>query len=183
MKIKKAFGVLLSALSFALVALEIILILFVVVSKIGGQTPSVFGYQAFQIISPSMEPEIMVGDMIISRVYHGGELAAGDVVTYIGREGDLRAKRVTHKVIAVEGDKVITQGVANPGPDPQITKNDIIGVMVYKTVILDNIYRVISSTAGFILLLVLPLVAMILGEVRDLVKLIRKEAQSTDEEE
>ncbi len=183
MKLKKALGKIGTVLSYALVILEIVLILFVIVSKAGGQLPTVFGYQMFQVVTPSMEPEIMVGDIIISKAYNKEDLEVGDVITYIGREGDLSGKRITHKVIEVNGDKIVTQGVAaGTSPDPAITKDDVIGVMTYKTVVLDKVYKVISSTPGFILLLVLPLVIMIIYEFRDLVRQIRKEAGSVDEE-
>ncbi len=182
MKLKNTLKAVGSVLAGALVVVEIILIALVLVSRVSGQTPAVFGYQLFQIITPSMEPEIMVDDIIISKAYTGGEVQVGDVVTYIGREGEYRGKRITHEVIAADGNTLITKGVANPSADPAIQTSDIIGVMVYKTVILGKIYKVISSTAGFIFLLVLPLVIMIISECRDLIRQIRKEAQSGDED-
>ncbi len=182
MKFKNALNRIGEVLSAALVVLEIALILFVLISKISGDMPALFGYRMFQIISPSMEPELMVGDIIISKEYNGEQLEPGDVITYIGREGDFAGKNITHKVIWVEDNEIVTQGIANPSPDPKITKSDVIGVMTYKTIILDKIYKVISSTAGFILLLVVPLVVMIINEFKDLIKQIREEAESTDDE-
>ena len=187
MKTTKFLGKVGGVLSTVLIVLEIVLILFVVVSKMMGGTPALFGYQMYVVVTPSMEPEIRVGDVLISKKYTGGELREGDVITYLGREGDLAGKMITHEIIAIQGEgdheRIIAKGIANSAPDPAITREDIASVMVYKTVLIGFIYSIISSTWGFWLLVVAPLVVMIVAEIVTLVREIKKEGEKSNENE
>ena len=187
MKAKEILGKIGSALSTALIVLEIILILFVVASKMTGGTPALFGYHMYVVVTPSMEPEIKVGDVLISKKYNGGEICEGDVITYLGREGDLAGTMITHEVIAIQGEgdgeRIIAKGIANADPDPAISRKDIVSVMMYKTVVVGFIYSIISSMWGFWLLVVAPLVAMIVAEIVTLAREIKKEGEKSDENE
>ena len=69
---------------------------------------------------------------------------------------------------------VVTQGVANPEPDPAIHASDVMAVMQYKTHVIDKVYGVISTTPGFICLVLVPMMAMIVFEIVDLAKEIHK---------
>ncbi len=164
------------------VALEIILVVFLVVMKSSGGIPSLFGYNMYVIVSPSMEPEICVGDVIISREYEGEKLAIGDVITYLGKEGDVAGKIVTHEVIYVseDGQTIQTQGVANESPDPEIQSTDVLSVLVYKTVVIGFVYSIITSTWGFILLIIVPMLLMIGGEVIHLIKVMKEEGEENE---
>lgn len=181
--IKKTFGKIGGVLATLLIILEIFAILFIVVGKMSGNTPTLFGHQMYIIVSPSMEPEINVGDVIISEKYDGGELEVGQVVTYYGTRGDVAGKMITHKIVEIDGDKIITQGVANTNPDPAIRRDEVRSVMKRNTVVLSAVYSVISTTAGFICLVILPLVAMIVSEIVGLVLEVKKEGEGQNDEE
>ncbi len=183
-KVKKIFEKVGKALSIAVIVLEVVIILFLVVSKIQGIPPTLFGHQMYFIRTGSMSPALVEGDVIISKKYDGGELSFGedgDVITYYGEIGSSKNELITHRVISVDGDKVITQGDANNVADSPITKNDIEAVMVYKTVVIDKIYKVISSTWGFWLCVFLPISLLLVAEIVSLVKDIRKEKEGADE--
>ena len=127
-----------------------------------------------------MTPDLEVGDVIISKQYDGGELSVGQVVEYIGKEGSYTGKIITHRIesISGEGDDrvIITKGTANNDADPPISPSDIIAVMVYKTVIIGKIYSILSTTPGFILLVLLPMAAMIVAEIVRLILDIKGES-------
>ena len=178
-RIKKAGKSILHALSIVIVAIEIVLILFLVLTKMSGGVPTVFGHSVYVIASPSMTPELEVGDIIIAKAYDGGALRVGDVVEYVGKSGDMKGKIITHKIISIDGEgaerTIITKGTANTEADPPIKPSDVISVMKYKTVVIDKIYRVISTTWGFLCLVILPMIAMIVSEIVDLARQIKKE--------
>lgn len=183
-KAKKALKVTGRVFGVALIAFEVLLIIFLVVSKVQGGPPTLFGHQMYFIRTGSMRPYLEVGDVIISKKYDGGELSAGengDVVTYYG-EVKGKTELITHRVISVDGDTVITQGDDNNTPDSPISKNEIEAVMVYKTVIIDDIYGVVSTTWGFWLLIFTPIALLIVSEIVSLVKEIKKEKQEADDE-
>ena len=90
---------------------------------------------------------------------------------------------ITHRVIEVNGDEVITKGDANDMADDPITKENIEAVMVYKTVVISKIYKVISTTWGFWLLIFTPISLLIVSEIVSLVKELKKENEVADEDE
>ena len=186
-KIKKAGRSILHALSIIIVIIEIVLILFLVLTKMSGGVPRLFGHSVYVIATPSMTPELEVGDIIISKAYDGGELSVGDVVEYVGKSGEMKGKIITHKIISIDGEgadrTIITKGTANTEADPPIAPSDIISVMKYKTVVIDKIYRVISTTWGFICLVILPMAAMIVSEIVDLARQIKKEKEGGYDDE
>ena len=182
-KAKKALKVTGRVFSVALIAFEVLLIIFLIVSKVQGGPPTLFGHQMYFIRSGSMSPYLEVGDVIISKKYDGGELVAGengDVVTYYGNVNG-RTELITHRVIEVDGDTVVTKGDYNTSADSPISKSEIEAVMTYKTVIIDDIYGVISTTWGFWLLIFTPIALLIVSEIISLIKEIKKEKQEADD--
>ena len=95
---------------------------------------------------------------------------------------EMADKVITHKLVAIDGEKIITRGVANSVADPAITRDDVLAVMSYKTVVLSTVYRVISTDAGFIVLILLPLIVMIISEIVTLMIQIKKEGGEVDRE-
>lgn len=180
--VKKTFSILGRILSTSIILFEVLIIIFLVISKVQGNPPTLFGHQMYFIQTGSMSPYLEPGDVIISKKYDGGELVAGkdgDVVTYYG---DVRGKTdmITHRVIEVNGDTVVTQGDFNNTADSPITKNDIEAVMVYKTVAIDKIYKIISTTWGFWLFIFTPIALLIISEIVSLVKELKREKEEAD---
>lgn len=170
-----------NVLSIAIVVVEVIVIAMLILTKINGDVPSIFGYSFYVIVSPSMSPELEVGDMIISKQFDGGDLEVGEVVEYLGKSGDMAGKVITHKIVKITGEGadrvIVTKGTANNTEDAPISPADIIAVMKYKTFLIDKIYSVLCTTAGFICLVLLPMVAMIVSEVVRLGRELLKEAK------
>ena len=184
-KTKKVFGVIGRVFSIALIVLEVIIIIFLVISKAQGTPPTLFGHQMYFIRTGSMSPYLEPGDVIISKKYDGGELIAGkdgDVVTFYGNMNG-NVELITHRVIEVDGDTVITQGDFNNIADNPITKDDIEAVMVHKAVVIDKIYKIISTTWGFWLFIFTPIALLIVAEIVSLVKELKKEKEVADENE
>ena len=186
MRAKKALSALGKVASIVIVALEVIIIFFLVISRIQGDVPSLFGYQMYFIQTGSMEPYLEIGDVIISKKYDGEELSAGkngDVITYIGKTGEYKDKLITHRVSEIDGDNVIAQGDANNTQDPSITKDDVKAVMVYKTVVIDKLYKITSTVWGFLLLIVAPMIIIMVTEGISIVKEIKNGEKEADENE
>ena len=183
-KTKKVFGAIGRVFSIALIVLEVIIIIFLVISKAQGTPPTLFGHQMYFIRTGSMSPYLEPGDVIISKKYDGGELIAGkdgDVVTFYGNMNG-NVELITHRVIEVDGDTVITQGDFNNIADNPITKDDIEAVMVHKAVVIDKVYKVISTTWGFWLLIFAPIAILIVSEIVSLAKELKKEKDEVAEE-
>lgn len=81
------------------------------------------GYTIFQVITGSMSNTINPQDIVIVKLTD--EVKTNDIITF--RVGD---DFVTHRMIGVEGDKIITRGDANNSQDAPISKEQIVGKVV-----------------------------------------------------
>jgi len=78
----------------------------------------------YKVETGSMEYKIHVNDYIL--LFKSSKYKMGDIVTY--RENDYF---ITHRIIKIDGDKVITKGDANNMEDVGININQIEGKVVY----------------------------------------------------
>ena len=88
--------------------------------------PNIFGYSLLRIVSGSMESKYHVGDYII--IKKQDKYNVDDVVTYI----DDNNNYVTHRIIKIDDNEVITKGDANNIEDETFDIVNIQGKVVYK---------------------------------------------------
>ena len=106
--------------STALVVLMVLCAVFLMGSRL-------LGYQCYNVISPSMEPEYGVGDLLYVKKVDPNTIKEGDVITFIVNE-DLVVG--THRVVRVdaENQRFYTKGDANKIPDAApVHFNNLIG--------------------------------------------------------
>lgn len=163
--------------SYCLFGLIIGLSVFVLLVRFLGETPSVFGYSFYYVLTESMVPEINAGEMILGRYTDPQELQVGDVVTYQGVSGSLRDKIITHKIIEIEDDIFTTKGVANDFADPPIHESQILSKYVLTIPLAGKLFSLINSKYGFIFLIVIPLVLLIVNEISIIVKAFKEDKE------
>ncbi|MGN0491239.1 signal peptidase I [Ruminococcus sp.] len=150
-------------------------------SRINGSTPSVFGYSIFRVSSGSMEPELMVGDIILDKTVDNPEdLKVGDVITF--KSNDYGDMLVTHKIIKApyeENGKLMlqTKGIANEIEDKPISVNNVKGIMICKVDYLDTIYNIFLSPWGLLILIAL-IVIIFFDEIITIVKILTNNDRS-----
>lgn len=151
------------------------------ISRINGSTPSVFGYSIFRVSSGSMEPELMVGDIILDKAVDNPEnLKVGDVITF--KSNDYGDMLVTHKIIKApyeENGKLMlkTKGIANELEDKPISIDNVKGIMICKVDYLDTVYSIFLSPWG--LLILIALIAIIFfDEIITIVKILTNNDKS-----
>ena len=144
--------------------------------------PSFGGNYVVNILSDSMSPTFKEGDMIIGeRLTEDARLKLniGDVITYwTGLDGDGRKELNTHRIVEINEDEnlgyvvsYITQGdnkVTNPTPDAEPVKTaDIISRWNGKKIpVVGSVVGFLqTSQNGFLLVIVLPLLAFFLFEL------------------
>ena len=82
------------------------------------------GYTIFQVITASMSNTINPQDIVIVKLTD--DVKTHDIITF--RVGD---DFVTHRIIGNDEDKIITRGDANNSQDAPITKDQIVGKVVF----------------------------------------------------
>ena len=169
---------------WTLIAVLVFTLVVFFMSRINGSTPSVFGYSIFRVSSGSMEPELMVGDIILDKTVDNPEdLKVGDVITFKSSDyGDLL---VTHKVIKApyeENGKLMlqTKGIANEVEDKPISIDNVKGIMICKVDYLDTVYNVFLSPWGLLILIAL-IVIIFFDEIITIVKILTNNDKSVKE--
>ena len=166
---RKAFKVvkiIVNVLCWILIAVLVVAMIMTLNARFTGSEPSIFGYSIYRVSSSSMEPELNVGDVILSKnIDDPMTLKVGDVVTYRGR-GDMSGKLITHKIIVApteEDGKIMlqTQGVANEIPDNPIEAQRLVSVMITKLSFMNVFYDAFYSPWGLLIVIGLILIIFI----------------------
>ena len=175
-----------TVLGAVIVALAAAMIVFLVV-RINGDTPSVFGYSLQRISSGSMEPELTVGDIIISKKVDSPEdVQVDDIITFKGG-AYFDFKKVTHRVVALPTQNkdgvymLTTKGDANANVDPEIEFSSVESRFLQKVAVLRNFYNFFLSPWGLIVFIAVLLI-IFFDELMTVVKVMTGNYHAEDEE-
>lgn len=91
-------------------------------------------YYIFQIASSSMETDLHIGDYIV--VLETDHYEVGDIITF--KEDGVY---ITHRINKINGDNVITKGDANETLDDSISKEKVLGKVLFKLTILSFVIK------------------------------------------
>ena len=109
--------------------LAILIVLLIIINMLTAIfNVSLFGYRLYRVGSGSMDPYLKVNDVILIKSQNSYKV--NDVVTYKSDDNEY----ITHRIIEIDNDKIITKGDANNTKDKPIKKNNIIGKLVLKFV-------------------------------------------------
>ena len=139
------------------------------------KVPDFLGYKPLIVLSGSMEPSIMTGDMVFVKETDPDSLKVGDVIAY--KSG---SAVVTHRIVEVKSEngetRYVTQGDANNAADQSLVKPaDVEGIYQRRVAGAGNLAMFMQTTTGMILFVVCPLVLFVLWDV------IRRQLESRKE--
>lgn len=138
---------------FFLYVFIVILLFVVVIQKVSNNTISLGGYRLFMVVSESMKEEYEVGSILLSKEVEEDELEVGDNVVYLGKSSNLKGLIITHKIVDIEEKEGVkqftTKGTSNAVEDPKITYDQIYGKIIYKTVVLSFIGRLLLNNITY----------------------------------
>lgn len=174
--------------------LVVVLMIFITVSlfimKLAGDTPTFFGYNLYYIVTESMEPDLEVGDIILSKeVTDYSSLEIGDVITYQGEVGSYANKLITHQIIDIDASNpnniIFTTKGTNPMStvDPLIEQDQIVSKMVFEIPLLGKLMQLINKPIGFILLIVIPLAICLFKEIKNFIETLNNKEEDEEESE
>ena len=117
---------------------------------VGNQLPMPFGFGVSVVMSPSMEPVLKTNDLIF--VTEADSYDVDDIVVY--QEGNML---VIHRIVDIDGDKVITKGDANNAPDDPVSMDDIKAKLSFRIPFVGVIFKYLKTVPGTLLVLVLAI--------------------------
>ena len=108
--------------------------------------PRLMGYEIYEVVSGSMEPELPVGSMIYAKAAGPEEIGEGDIIVF-QKNGAV----ITHRVVrdCPEEKEFITKGDANQGEDMTPTPyGSLIGKVVFHIPYAGVLMTMLSGTTG-----------------------------------
>jgi signal peptidase len=123
------------------------------------EVPDFMGYKPFIVLSGSMEPTILTGDMVLTKEIAAEGIVQNDIITFRADQDVM----VTHRVTEVinENGKIsfITKGDANVGADNIVVKaEDLEGIYLGRVGGLGRIAMFLQTPIGLLLFVVTPIV-------------------------
>ena len=126
---KKIVTNLISSILIFIIATSSILVIYVAIFV---DDKSVFGYRIFNVVSDSMSPTIVKGELLLTKKATQEELQIDTLISFISSAEDIKGEVNTHRIVRIEGDTYYTKGDANDYIDKSsVHFNDIIGRVIW----------------------------------------------------
>ena len=177
-------SIVLSVFKVILSLLIVCVFCIVFMQRISNNALNFGGYSIYTVVSESMAPEYKLWDMILVHKVDVSDIKKYDDVVYMGSKGDFKDKIVTHRVMEIsssdKGYVFRTKGINNSEYYPLVNGDQILGKVVFKSVVFSFISRIINNIYGFYFLVFVPLVVIVFLEI---VESINERRESKKEEE
>ena len=134
-------------------------------------------FSLYTIVSPSMEPNIKVYDVILNtRIDDPANIKVGDVITFISTSTISNGMTVTHRVTRIvngpEGLEFATKGDNNTIEDTDTAKaKNLLGKVVLKIPQLGRLQFFLSTKGGWLLVILFPALLIIVNDIFKIFKL------------
>lgn len=171
--VKRGTEIFISILLWAVILLAALFAFTTLATKDTNQVASLAGYTPLTVASDSMSPTFRAGDLIIIRKCDPETLKEGDIVTFhtiINNEFALNTHRITEIQDLGGARNYVTKGDNNELADiHMIADGDIVGKYVGHLAGFGKVMSFLSSSLGFLLVIVLPLLVFFIYQVYHLI--------------
>ncbi len=144
----------------------------------------------YTIVSGSMEPNIKVYDVVISKkIKNPKDIKVGDVITFVSTSSISKGMTVTHRVIEVKetekGTVYRTKGDNNLSPDTAPAEfHNVIGKVILRVPQLGRVQSFIGTQSGWLIVIVIPALIIIISDILKIFKLagVKNQIEQIDED-
>jgi signal peptidase len=127
------------------------------------------GWRVDAVLSGSMEPQLKVGGVVVTRPLSSDPVQPGDIITFYS---PLIKQMITHRVVSVESGELVyfrTKGDANDHPDPFIVPApNVSGKVCFHVPYLGFAMQAIKTPLGILLTLLIPGAIVIVMEATNI---------------
>lgn len=140
--------------------------------------PRLLGWELQVVLSSSMEPALPVGAVTFVEPTAADQVKVGDMLAYrLPTDPD---RQVTHRVVEVvrEGSSLSfrTKGDANEEADSYaVPADNVVGTVRWDIPYLGYLAERLRTPQGFLLIVAMPGLLIIVGEVMNILRTVRKE--------
>ena len=154
-----------------------VLVVLIVLCAVFLMGTRLMGYECYNVISPSMEPAYMVGDLIYVKAVDPATIKEGDVITFVVNE-DLIVG--THRVVRVdaENQRFYTKGDANQIEDQNpVHFNNVIGVPQFSIPKLGYVSDFVQNPPGMYITIAVGIILILAVFLPDMLGKKKQEAE------
>ena len=186
----KIISIVCTVLTVILVGLTCYVFVSIIISKMQNRPVNLFGVSFAVVLTNSMEPEIMTGDLIIFNRCGINEVSESDNIVFIAGDGfdaAVRGQSVVHKAINITEYGIQTKGVNNASADKDlVTENNFLGICTYSSAFLGAFFTFLLKY-GILIIIALIAIPIIVAQVIKIIKLskqasaVKAEGQNTED--
>ena len=170
---KKVLSIAVRVLLWIIILLAALFAFTTLATRSNDKVANIAGYTPMTVLTDSMSPTFNSGDLIIIKKCDPDTLVVGDIVTFhtiIENEYALN----THRIVEIRNDngaiRYVTKGDNNAIQDNHnIAGGDIVGKYTGRVPYLGHVMQFLSSSIGFLIVIVLPLLVFFIFQVYNLV--------------
>ncbi len=178
----KALKIIFKLIKYLLTTIVVLILAVVLIQRFSNNNIKVFGYSIYTIVSESMKPEYDIGDMIFVKSVDKQDIKLNDDIVYMGNIDSYDGKIITHRVIRIDNNQIVTKGINNPIEDPPIKYDQVYGKVAFKLCILSTFSKLMNNNLMFYIIVFVPFTILIFLDLRDIV-LDREEREEEKEKE
>ena len=187
---KKPAKYILKTIKVILTIIIVCILAVIIIQKVSNNSINLGGYGIYTVVTGSMEPELNVRDMILVKKAENIEYDIGDIIIYRGIENSFKDKLITHRIISKEkrNNKLYytTKGDANYVEDPEISSDQVVGIVITKLAVLSFLSRILSNPFGFFFMIFVPFIVFAFISFIDIKKELEEvngECEDSEKEE
>lgn len=171
--VKKAASIVISVVMWIIILIAALFAFTTLATKEDGSVSNLAGFTPLTVQSDSMAPTFDENDLIFIQQCDPSSLQVGDIVTFHDIIDNQYALN-THRIIAINEvnglNSYTTKGDNNELADQHvIADGDIVGKYVFKIPYLGKVIDFLSSTWGFLIVIVVPMLLFFIYQVYHLV--------------
>lgn len=171
--VKKAASIVISVVMWIIILIAALFAFTTLATKEDGSVSNLAGFTPLTVQSDSMAPTFDENDLIFIQQCDSSSLQVGDIVTFHAIINNQYALN-THRIIAINEvnglNSYTTKGDNNELADQHvIADGDIVGKYVFKIPYLGKVIDFLSSTWGFLIVIVVPMLLFFIYQVYHLV--------------
>ena len=162
-----------------------IYLVFIFLHRISIDT-DILGYRITSITNNEMSPKYKVEDVVLVKKVNANKLKVNDDISYIGTCCGMEKMVINHRIIKIEKTdnnklEITTKGINYPVEDPKVEEKQIIGKIIGIIPIINFMHHLLINQLGFFLIVFCPLVVIIVIEVLESIREIKKEEKKDEE--
>jgi signal peptidase len=164
--------------------LGFIIVVIIMVSAVLTYLAPHFGWRVDAVLSGSMEPQLKVGSLVVTRPVEPEEIEVGDIITF--RPTTVGENLISHRVVGIAGNSPLqfeTMGDASDKPDPfTVPAQNLVGEICFHVPSVGYFTEFLKTPVGFLFGMVIPGLIIIALYISNIWRAITGDSKQRPEE-